>query len=118
MMLSSKLIFSSIVFVHGLQGHPEKTWTYPPPSVRRRFFRSSSAELSTRAQDTVFWPYDLLSKHPDFAQARILTWGYDTKVVSEFFGTSNQQNIYQHGNDLMVGLQQERKNNVRFKVQT
>jgi hypothetical protein len=106
------------VFVHGLQGHPEQTWTYPPPSVKRRFFRSSSAELSTRAQETVFWPYDLLSKHPDFAQARILTWGYDTKVVSEFFGTSNQQNIYQHGNDLMVGLQQERKNYVRFKVHT
>jgi hypothetical protein len=69
----------------------------------------------------VFWPYDLLSKHLDLAQARILTRGYDTKVVSEFFGTSNQQNIYQHGNDLMVALQQERKSNVcpqNFKHKT
>jgi hypothetical protein len=64
----------------------------------------------------VFWPYDLLSQHPDFSQARILTWGYDSKVISEFFGASDQQNISQHGSDLMVALQQERKHNVISSV--
>lgn len=78
-----------------------------------RFFGSSSVELSIPVQKTFFWPYDLLSKHPDFVQTRILTWGYDSRVVSEFFGTSDQHNISQHGNDLMVALQQERKRNVR-----
>ncbi|KAH0543097.1 hypothetical protein FGG08_002523 [Glutinoglossum americanum] len=99
-----------IVFVHGLQGHPEASWIYPLPPIKRRFFRSPSTDLPEVPREAVFWPYDLLSKHPDFARARILTWGYDTKVISEFFGTSDQQNISQHGNDLMVGLQQERKN--------
>ncbi|KAH8595071.1 Alpha/Beta hydrolase protein [Bisporella sp. PMI_857] len=98
-----------IVFVHGLQGHPEKTWTHQPPAAKKRLFRSSSSNLSQPLQHSVFWPYDLLSKHPDFSQARILTWGYDSKIVAEFFGTSDQQNISQHGNDLMVALQQERK---------
>ncbi|MCJ1245334.1 hypothetical protein MMC30_002538 [Trapelia coarctata] len=101
-----------IVFVHGLEGHPEKTWTYPPPTTnKKRFFRSFSGDLPSRSQqETIFWPYDLLSKDPDLARARILTWGYDTLIISEFFGTSDQQNISQHGNNLMVALQQERKN--------
>jgi hypothetical protein len=78
-----------------------------------RFFRSFFVELSIPVQNIFFWPYDLLSKHPDFVQTRILTWGYDSRVVSEFFATSDQHNISQHGNDLMVALQQERKRNVR-----
>jgi hypothetical protein len=110
--LSPKLTIDSIVFVHGLQGHPEKTWSHGPASFKRRFFSSSTLELSSPAQNTVFWPYDLLSQHPDFSQARIMTWGYDTKVISEFFGTSDRQNISQHGSDFMVALQQERKHNV------
>ncbi|KAI4867910.1 hypothetical protein F4820DRAFT_445495 [Hypoxylon rubiginosum] len=40
-----------------------------------------------------------------------MTWGYDTKVIGDFFGTSDRQNISQHGNNLMVSLQQERKAN-------
>ncbi|KAI9854661.1 MAG: Ras GTPase ras2 [Trichoglossum hirsutum] len=48
-------------------------------------------------------------EHSDFASSRILTWGYDTKVIRELFGASDQQNITQHGNNLMVMLQQERK---------
>jgi len=46
------------------------------------------------------------------ARSRILTWGYNTQVVAEFFGTSDQQNITQHGHNLMVALQQERKRDV------
>lgn len=60
----------------------------------------------------VFWPNDLLARSEDFAHTRIMTWGYDTKVVRDFFGTSDQQNISQHGNNLMVSLQQERKGSV------
>jgi len=60
----------------------------------------------------IFWPWDFLSREPKFRDCRILTWGYETRVITEFFGTSDQQNMSQHGNNLMVSLQQERKNDV------
>ncbi|KAI1339658.1 hypothetical protein F5Y15DRAFT_381625 [Xylariaceae sp. FL0016] len=101
-----------VVFIHGLQGHPEKTWTYVgksrKSSFRQRFFRSASATVIEEAPAT-YWPCDLLAQSEDFRNARIMTWGYDTRVIRDFFGTSDQQNISQHGNNLMVNLQQERK---------
>ena len=107
----------SIVFVHGLQGHPEKTWTYfstAAATSRKRPFLSSLKSFQDRPhQRPVFWPHDLLSTHPSVSQARLLTWGYDTQVL-HFFGASNQQNISRHGNDLMIALQQERKSDVRL----
>ena len=105
----------SIVFVHGLQGHPEKTWTYFPSAAtapRKRLFPTYSTNLQDKSRHgSVFWPYDLLSTHPSISHARLLTWGYDTQVL-KFFGASNQQNISRHGNDLMIALQQERKGDV------
>ncbi|KAI9765368.1 MAG: Ras GTPase ras2 [Geoglossum simile] len=100
-----------IVFVHGLQGHPERSWANSPekpkPSLRERLLRRSVGVSA--AAESVYWPYDFLCKHSDFASSRILIWGYDTKVIRELFGASDQQNISQHGNNLMVMLQQERK---------
>jgi hypothetical protein len=46
------------------------------------------------------------------SRSRILTWGYNTHVVAEFFGASDQQNITQHGHNLVVALQQEQKRDV------
>jgi hypothetical protein len=109
-------MFTSIVFVHGLQGHPEKTWTFKsePESVpltwRERLLLQRRKQRA--AGSSVYWPYDLLCKHEEFASSRIMTWGYDTKVIREFFGGSDQQNISQHGNNLLVRLQQERRDNV------
>jgi hypothetical protein len=111
------LSITSIVFVHGLQGHPEKTWTYfsPPVEKKRWLFGKRKDVKPQESQDMVFWPFDLLSKHPGLASARILTWGYDSQV-SKFFNANNQQNISRHGNNLMVALQQERKDNVRASL--
>ncbi|KAI0869581.1 hypothetical protein GGS24DRAFT_478422 [Hypoxylon argillaceum] len=108
-----------IVFVHGLQGHPERTWTYsgnPHRHVQRRSFtdrllrRSPGSVVEQGASvDPVYWPRDLLTASDDFAHSRILVWGYDTHVVGQFFSASDQQNISQHGNNLLIALQQERK---------
>ncbi|KAJ5814318.1 uncharacterized protein N7503_001068 [Penicillium pulvis] len=46
-----------IVFVHGLRGHPEKTWT----------------------KDDILWPLDLLAS--DAKQCRIMSFGYDSAIV-------------------------------------
>ena len=110
----------SIVLVHGLQGHPEGTWSYTPEtsttrlSIKERLFGKRPSQTPTVAapRESVFWPWDLLSQLPKFQDCRILTWGYETRVITEFFGGSDQQNMSQHGNNLMVSLQQERKKDV------
>jgi len=68
--------------------------------------------LPSEPPKPIFWPWDFLCQTPEFRDCRVLTWGYETRVITEFFGTSDQQNMSQHGNNLMVSLQQERKNEV------
>jgi hypothetical protein len=104
----------SIVFIHGLQGHPEKTWTYIPPSTSGKLSLSLGKKpLPQETPSGVFWPLDLLSKRPRLTKARILTWGYESNVIN-FLGSPNHQNMTRHGNDLMVALEQERKEHVRL----
>ncbi|KAI1124886.1 hypothetical protein F5Y10DRAFT_284664 [Nemania abortiva] len=104
---------TDLVFVHGLQGHPERTWTYAPGNShvkkRRPFFRrKDKEEVPSSSEAPVYWPYDLLAKHPDLSKTRIMAYGYDS-LVTKFFDANNKQNISEHGNDLMVALEQERK---------
>jgi hypothetical protein len=121
---------NSIVFVHGLQGHPEKTFTAVSPISRplsestnpekksknpfSRFKKNSgSNERSSLGSSSfsVFWPFDLLASEPHFAKARILTWGYNSQVT-EMFSAVSHENISQQGHNFMVALQQIRKKDV------
>ena len=108
-----------IVFVHGLQGHPEMTWTYsgkrdkvPKPesskratmrSMFRRETRGSSRHELDATQSIMFWPRDLLLN--DVPKARILTYGHESKV-SHFFGHSkpNHDNLAENGRNFMHRL--------------
>ncbi|KAK4108471.1 hypothetical protein N656DRAFT_801849 [Canariomyces notabilis] len=137
-----------IIFVHGLQGHPYRTWASTkapkPPTfgqefpnggkhVKRNALRSSlsrlsrtlsgksvreraskpyvhqgpgdtgnSASSSQAVSSPVFWPSDLLPKEcPD---ARILVYGYDTKVTKYMAAPTNQNSIYSHAKDLLFAL--------------
>lgn len=77
-----------IVFVHGLQGHPEKTWTFFPSAAAtssKRSFLSSSASLHDEPrQSSVVRLDDLLSINASISHARLLKWGYDTQVLNFF----------------------------------
>jgi len=55
--------------------------------------------------EVVFWPGDLLK--PDFPKARIMTFGYDTKM----FGSAavNQGDIFSHSKNLLYKLKLKRK---------
>ncbi|RBR24379.1 uncharacterized protein FIESC28_02869 [Fusarium coffeatum] len=86
---------SDIVFVHGLQGHPEKTWTFKnepenvPLTWREKLLRQR--RIKRAVGTTVYWPYDLLCQHVEFMSSRVMTWGYDTKVMREFLGGSSKR---------------------------
>ncbi|GFF56469.1 hypothetical protein IFM51744_08909 [Aspergillus udagawae] len=69
-----------IVFVHGLTGNCEKTWTH---------------------QNGTLWPRDLLG--PDFPTARILTFGYDADVV-KIWGPASSNQICDNGKTLAFAL--------------
>ncbi|KAI9655123.1 MAG: hypothetical protein M1821_005606 [Bathelium mastoideum] len=72
-----------VIFVHGLFGHPYKTWSVKPLK---------------NDEERVFWPRDLL--RPVLGNVRIFTWGYDADVDG-FFSTSSQNTVSQHANGLL-----------------
>jgi hypothetical protein len=118
----------SIIFVHGLQGHPRKTWTCENVprlgsqgsrettegshrGIRKIFSRKRKEGLGKGHKleaSEVFWPFDLLPA--DCGNARILTWGYDSKVSHFFNGTANQSNITAHARNLLHALKVRRLN--------
>ncbi|KAF2267725.1 hypothetical protein CC78DRAFT_448905, partial [Lojkania enalia] len=73
-----------VVLIHGLQGHPKKTWLY----------ESTSFSRFKRKPGSCYWPEDLLPK--DFPKIRIITYGYDSHTSHFFSGTANQTNILGH----------------------
>lgn len=74
-----------IVFVHGLRGHPARTWT----------------------KEHCYWPRDLLPKwRPD---ARVITFGYDASVA-RLIGNPSSNNINSHSRsllDYLIGFRQQ-----------
>jgi hypothetical protein len=72
------------VFVHGLGGHPVKTW-------------------STK---DVNWPKDLLG--PGVPNVRILTFGYDANAAKAFERV-NQNTLHDHAQALVSDLRGQRK---------
>jgi hypothetical protein len=120
---------SSIVFVHGLQGHPKNTWTsksvareganstkieHKAPSRGFKFWsnkRSSNASTPKSTDDLeerlTFWPYHLLRE--DCKNVRILTWGYNSNVSEFFSGSANKGNILSYSRDLLGDLAGERR---------
>ena len=71
----------SIVFIHGLTGGRESTWT---------------AKGAAACWPEVFLPNDL----PD---ARIITYGYDADVVN-FWSMASQNTVGDHGQKFLTSL--------------
>ena len=111
---------SDIVFIHGLQGHAEETWTH----IERTKVKDQDASQATGTRRSIFgktlnllrlhhgthneevrtfWPRDIL--HVDFPRARIYTYGYPSKI-SYFFGSGrpNHDNLTDNGRTFPNGL--------------
>ncbi|OBT53555.1 hypothetical protein VE04_06749 [Pseudogymnoascus sp. 24MN13] len=99
-----------IVFIHGFNGHPERTWSYkradahPPnhsndselPERSSKFRKlnpfSKDQERTSCAPKETYWPRDLLPH--TVKKARVLTFGYDTTVYHRLGQTRNRNTIY------------------------
>ncbi|USP73041.1 hypothetical protein yc1106_00315 [Curvularia clavata] len=129
------LTFYSIVLIHGLRGHPRRTWedAAAPSSVGndaakkskslpiRSFLRRRSSKfagLETKQEktlsssstllsspSTIFWPEDYLVS--DIPNACVWTYGYNADVIGGIFQANNKNSISQHGQDLSVRLERE-----------
>ncbi|KAL9616022.1 MAG: hypothetical protein Q9160_009060 [Pyrenula sp. 1 TL-2023] len=115
----------SVVFIHGLRGHPRGTWeaaagaTYSSGAtekpkgfrslIKRGVARSPSRSIEqaqasstissfTPSPTTVFWPEEYLAS--DLPQAQLWTYGYDADIVGGLFQANNKNSISQHGRDL------------------
>jgi hypothetical protein len=76
----------SIVVIHGLDGHREKSWT---------------------SKNGTMWLRDLLPE--DIPNARILTYGFDADTRS--FTQTSTHNIFRHAEAFVVNLALERREN-------
>jgi pimeloyl-ACP methyl ester carboxylesterase len=105
-------VLYSIIFIHGLQGDPERTWTYgtpkrsPVPLSRLFHSRSKASPETTNPKAVCFWP-DLLAH--DFKNTRIATYGYDSRVSNFFGGPANQTDIAGHGRSLLHAIEAFRR---------
>ncbi|MCJ1475942.1 hypothetical protein MMC13_004606 [Lambiella insularis] len=110
-------IVANIIFVHGLFGHPQKTWTTQLPKSSDNISHQSSTEVASstnpksaadqaaasakRDSRMIFWPADLLpSVLPD---VRIFTWGYDADI-HHWASSTSQNNVHQHAGNLLGDL--------------
>lgn len=77
-----------IVFVHGLNGDPHRTWT--------------------SEHTKVFWPAQLLPALVEEEKARVLVYGYDSEVTSFTDGVSKDK-IHNHAELLIAALAANRR---------
>lgn len=122
----------SVIFVHGLKGHPKHTWgrettggdtahqrTDVGLNKKRASIRSllksgkttSTSPSEAGNQPKPFWPEEFLSR--DLPDARIWTYGYNADVIQGMFQAGNRNSISQHGRDLSAQFERDINNRVR-----
>ena len=108
-------IFADLIFVHGLQGHPLRTWQYPKygdqpvkglKKVSKKFTGMFKKDVVVENSPVVYWPADFVKQ--DYRNIRVLTYGYDSHVSHYFSGPANKLNLSQHGEALLNRVSTER----------
>lgn len=121
------LTVASIIFVHGLGGHPYSTWAIEPPSRSSESSRPSSSqsmksffgglkrkmpheesEASSEPAAKVYWPQDFLPI--DCPTTRILTYGYDSQI-SHGYKAVDVRGVYGHAKSFLNDIRNARVKN-------
>ncbi|KPI45279.1 Protein SERAC1 [Cyphellophora attinorum] len=82
---------ADLVFVHGLGGHPRKTWQQPIGGTAAEAEGNSkpskslwhSLQRRRGKEEHCFWPQDLVPK--DFPNVRVMTYGYKSSLHTKGF---------------------------------
>ncbi|TRX90296.1 hypothetical protein FHL15_008841 [Xylaria flabelliformis] len=123
----------NIVFVHGLRGHPRKTWEYSAPvqqgtvgannpvldtaptkisglfsKLKRKILKPNTPSDAVGGIETIYWPADSLPSL--LPRAKIWTYGYNAGVNDKLFQANNQNSILEHGNDFMMKAERALRN--------
>jgi hypothetical protein len=126
------------VFVHGLQGHPQKTWSSDPKlapskvskidkirSLSRLNLSSNRKNIASGNSVNEGCTCDVQDERNekvetkevfwprdllkvDFPRARIMTFGYNTNIT-QGYTAANQGNIFSHARDLLYALEAKRR---------
>ena len=104
---------ADIIFIHGLQGHPRRTWQSRSSAKTRKrildrfkILAHLTKDGETHADGRTFWPADLLPK--DFKSIRVLTFGYDSMVTKSLTGLTSKNGIFEHGRSFLRALSRAR----------
>ncbi|KIW94840.1 uncharacterized protein Z519_04818 [Cladophialophora bantiana CBS 173.52] len=109
-----------IVFIHGFNGHPERTWRHKGDAGNprdlgedrgderpRKFQKILDSTKISRDRKSVYWPKDLL---PHTApHARILAYGYDTRFGHRVSPPRSQKSVYDFAKDFLMELEAVRR---------
>ena len=103
--------------MHGFTGHPLRTWAHKtativtdtaeksdePEERQTKFPRLSSLPIrKPKNGEKVYWPRHLLPRI--LPTARVLVYGYDTRIRHAFGGPVSQNTIYDIASDLLQDL--------------
>jgi hypothetical protein len=131
-------IFISIIFVHGLQGDPEGTWTrkdQPPEkkaltvektdkkAYKKKFnwkklfggkSEASNSSTPIPSNEESAWPQTSIFwpgqlLPSSFPNCRILTYGYASQISNFFKGAADQSHILAQGRDFLNQLEAQRR---------
>ena len=92
-------------FVPRFSGKSSESSSFGPNLGQKH--RGMSRDGGDVKQTQVFWPKDLLPvQYPD---ARILVYGYDTRVTNYLSRPTNENSILSHGKDLLSSLAASRR---------
>ncbi|KIW63271.1 hypothetical protein PV04_10132 [Phialophora macrospora] len=110
-----------VVFVHGFNGNPERTWLHKGDANSQS--EASSGDYSDERprkiqkvvdsfkassdRKAVYWPRDLLPQTLPYA--RVLTYGYDTHLGHRLGPPKSQNTVYDFAKDFLMELEAVRR---------
>lgn len=104
---------ADVVFIHGLQGHPKKTWTYKGDRPRQPAGDQNQEKetqgcwpFNKEAHISLFWPQALLPA--DRKDVRVMTYGYDSRMTQRGGQGANKMTLHDHGRGFLNTLTSER----------